>query len=362
MLQKLIKHLPWWRGFGKKKIWRSRIQWLDRIREPRLWLLYLMARRRRILQQATVTVMVKLREKTLLRSTEFIPMQPISIASSQESPNPISLQAMEMTATASAEHGPSLCSASVAHEHLNPTQHLAQELREYKERLQKRFGARSLEEVLATYLTNSEQESLAHMPVPGGGLDGANDNKAEHFNYKKPQVVVEQLDGLVLSHMNSLTFQTTTNKARRSLEEHDKGQFSPRSRLSSTARELRSTLRSSISRSRQRGYSHSSDQVPRIQGRCPIFNMRFEATRKDIKQQVEALMPKPKPYIVIGWFHRSTSDPTEKILQFENPEMLLNSLRDGIAEVRGWRRFSSLKTLKGFGLYKVSRAKGCNVQ
>lgn len=81
--------------------------------------------------------------------------------------------------------------------------------------------------------------------------------------------------------------------------------------------------------------------------------MEFEATRKDIKRQVELLLPKPMLYLVIGWFHRSDSDPKEQCLQFERPEELFERLREGANGVRGWRRVVSLKTLKGFGLYRV---------
>ena len=64
-------------------------------------------------------------------------------------------------------------------------------------------------------------------------------------------------------------------------------------------------------------------------------------------------MPETQPYIVIGWFLRSASDPKERILQFEREEQLFHILRQGEGDVRGWRRFISLKSLQGFGLYKV---------
>jgi len=114
-------------------------------------------------------------------------------------------------------------------------------------------------------------------------------------------------------------------------------------------------LRDSLSASRRRGsHSHSSN------GRCPIFTKPFEATREDIKRQVEEIMPKFRPYIVIGWFSRSANDPKERILQFETPEQLFKALRHGESDLRGWRRFLSLKALRGFGLYKCDIAKGCH--
>jgi hypothetical protein len=65
-------------------------------------------------------------------------------------------------------------------------------------------------------------------------------------------------------------------------------------------------------------------------------------------------MPKTKPYIVVGWFHRSAGDPKERILQFERPEQLFRAMRKGEYQVRGYREYISLKSLRGFGLYKVS--------
>jgi hypothetical protein len=111
---------------------------------------------------------------------------------------------------------------------------------------------------------------------------------------------------------------------------------------------LTSRLRDSLSGSRHRNSPRSS------QGHCPVFEKPFEATREDIKRQVENIMPKCTPYIVIGWFHRSAADPNERILQFDQPEHLFISLRKGESQVRGYREYLSLKSLQGFGLYKVS--------
>ena len=68
-LQELVDDLPWWslQRQQQRKIWKARIQWLNRMEEPRLWLLYLMARRRRILKQATQRVFQRLKEKRELR-------------------------------------------------------------------------------------------------------------------------------------------------------------------------------------------------------------------------------------------------------------------------------------------------------
>lgn len=72
-------------------------------------------------------------------------------------------------------------------------------------------------------------------------------------------------------------------------------------------------------------------------------------------------MPTPKPYIVIGWFLHSTSDPKERILQFDNPTELFQVLRKGESDVREWRRFLSLKSLRGFGLYKCDISRGAHI-
>ena len=108
--------------------------------------------------------------------------------------------------------------------------------------------------------------------------------------------------------------------------------------------------------------SHRDSHSRPSTGHCPIFDKPFEATREDIKKQVELLMPKPQPYIVIGWFLRSASDPKERILEFEEPNRLFKVLKHGESDVRGWRRFFSLKSLQGFGLYKVNwHPHGCEL-
>jgi hypothetical protein len=64
-LQELVKALPWYKldTYRQRGIWRARIEWLERMKEPRLWLLYLMARRRRILKKASVRVLAALQRK-----------------------------------------------------------------------------------------------------------------------------------------------------------------------------------------------------------------------------------------------------------------------------------------------------------
>ena len=108
-------------------------------------------------------------------------------------------------------------------------------------------------------------------------------------------------------------------------------------------------IRSSFGSGHRDSHSRSRPST----GHCPVFDKPFEATREDIKKLAEQLMPKAQPYIVIGWFLRSASDPKERVLEFEEERDLFKVLRHGENDVRGWREFFSLKSLKGFGLYQV---------
>ncbi len=45
------------------------------------------------------------------------------------------------------------------------------------------------------------------------------------------------------------------------------------------------------------------------------------------------------------------------VLTLIQPNQLFEVLRSGESDVREWRRFLSLKSLRGFGLYKVSISK-----
>jgi len=204
------------------------------MKEPRLWLLYLMARRRRILKQAAMKVLARLREKRHKR---------------------------------------------VANGH----QHQHQPV-----------------------------ESQTQPPM----MNEASQTSEPQLSATAPVMVSEE----------SQTSETHLNIT------HPKASLSE-------------MLRSSFSSGR---HSHSS------QGQCPVFDKRIQATREDIKHQVEKLMPKQTPYLVIGWFPRSASDPLERTLQYEDPARLFKSLRHGEKDIRGWRRMLSLKSLRGFGLYKVS--------
>ncbi|KAI9055867.1 hypothetical protein LZ554_000805 [Drepanopeziza brunnea f. sp. 'monogermtubi'] len=64
-LRDLVEGLSWWKWttWRQKGIWKARIEWLKRMEESRSWLLYLMARRKRIPKQAPVKVLEALKEK-----------------------------------------------------------------------------------------------------------------------------------------------------------------------------------------------------------------------------------------------------------------------------------------------------------
>ncbi|KAK0108926.1 hypothetical protein ONS96_002763 [Cadophora gregata f. sp. sojae] len=246
-LQDLVKALPWWNWttYRQKAIWKARIEWLKRMGEPRLWLLYLMARRKRILKKASTKVLEALREKRRVK--------------------------------------------------LANTPQRGQ-----------------------TPQTHDNTQLIA--------LDDMSSKRAETcFDTPPPQ---SQHPGFVAEVTQ--TSETKLNIAAR--------------------------IRSSLSMSKCRE-SHSRSST----GQCPVFHKRVEATREDIKRQVESIMPVPRPYIVIRWFLRSTSDPKERILQFDNPTELFQVLRHGESDVREWRRFLSLKSLRGFGLYKCDISRGAHI-
>ncbi|KAL5321700.1 hypothetical protein ACEPPN_009660 [Leptodophora sp. 'Broadleaf-Isolate-01'] len=246
-LQDLVKALPWWKWTTcrQKAIWKARIDWLKRMEEPRLWLLYLMARRKRILKKASIRVLEALKEKRRVKIANGTPHR-------GRTPQP----------------------------------------------------SGTIEPIMLDALSKTKQDPSPESSAPP---------------CRHPELVTE-------------------------------------TQTSETKQNFVARLRGSFSTSRHRG-SHSRSS----KRQCPVFFRRVEATREDIKRQVESIMPTPKPYIVIGWFLHSTSDPKERILQFDNPTELFQVLRKGESDVREWRRFLSLKSLRGFGLYKCDISRGAHI-
>ena len=60
-------------------------------------------------------------------------------------------------------------------------------------------------------------------------------------------------------------------------------------------------------------------------------------------------------YIVIGIFPSHGSVPKEKFIALNKPENLFFSLFLGIIQLRGWEFLFSLKDVKEFQLYEVSK-------
>jgi hypothetical protein len=258
LLEQLMRDLPWWKlGSRKqKKIWEARVEWLARMSEPRPWLLFLMARRKRIIKQATDRVLEGLRKKSEARSLAGFQMQTVG----PEQPSP--------GRPKSSDH---------------------------------------------TLVVNDTSKSLD----PLVNYDPR--NRSEPYELS--------LDMSEAGHAAETTPISTASK------------------LKSVA----SRIQQSLKTGRRGEHIHEEHSSPLPGGtRKP-----WEATRQDIKYQVEKLMPKPTPYIVIGWFSAVSSNPIEQIIQFDKEEKLFLVLRQGERDVRGWREYFSLKGLQGFGLYKV---------
>ena len=257
-LEQLTRELSWWKigSHRQKKIWEARIEWLARMSEPRPWLLFLMARRRRILKQATGRVLEGLRKKSEARAMAGLRMQ--SVGSEQP--------------TSGGEKGS--VDPLIINETTKPSKALVE--------VQQLKILQEFEPPLETHASKHAADTLA----------------------------------------------------------------STASKLKSAASRIQVGLKAGY----LGGYKHQEHSPP-FPGptRKP-----WEATRQDIRHQVEKLMPKPTPYIVIGWFRRSANDPTERTIQFARPEQLFHVLRNGERDLRGWRGYFSLKALQGFGLYKVT--------
>jgi hypothetical protein len=258
-LEQLMHHLPWWKtgARNQKKIWEARVEWLARMREPRPWLLFLMARRKRILKQATDRVLTGLRKKSDARSMAGVQ----SVVS-----------------------------------------------------MQRPFAA----------------DETSRDPLVVNGAGKSSDTLVDPKSL--PMTEAFELPPEIYG-----TIQTAHTKP------------STASKLKSVASRIQQILMAG-----HRGEHKHEEHSSLFPGGT---HRPWEATREDIKRQVEKLMPVQKPYLVVGWFRRSASDPNERILLFDRPEQLFRILREGECEVRGGRGYFSLKSLQGFGLYRVSEAR-----
>ncbi|KAH6682968.1 hypothetical protein B0J14DRAFT_574752 [Halenospora varia] len=257
-LRSLVADIKWWHfdRQRKKKIWVERIKWLERMEEPRLWVVYLMARRRRILRVGCKRVLGALREKRRK-----------SLRGEQDR-----------------EEGEG---QGQAPEHD--------------------------QDVLPLTVTNGiEVEGEFSLP--------------EFSKYE-----LSTLNEAISNDSVAAQFKTTTSH-------------------------LTQALRSSLD---SHGLAHHNTEA-----HSPPHSFHFHpgaaATLPSIAHQIQKFMPNT-PYIVVGWFRRCTSDPKERILQFEKPEDLFRVLRRGERDIRGWRRWVSLKGLRGYGLYKCDIPHGAHL-
>jgi hypothetical protein len=261
-LEDLVHAVRWWNVpmYRQRSIWKARIQWLKRMDEPRLWLLYLMARRRRILKKATGKVLDRLKEKRRVRMAL----------------------------------------------HESPTRG-----RQPQTQTSNQAAQKSAQTIMINDETQTSSQIDLDIPTPPirQGPRASFVSETSQTSDVKLGVIQRIRDSLSESrHKDSNDSRHSGSRARHSRSSH---------------------------------------------GHCPVFEERIEATRDHIKKQVEIIMPPQRPYIVIGWFIRMASDPNERIMQLDRPEDLFKCMRKGELNVRGYRRFFSLRGLRGFGLYKV---------
>ncbi|RDL39264.1 uncharacterized protein BP5553_03604 [Venustampulla echinocandica] len=222
-LQQLVNSIHWWdfESYYQKGIWNARIDWLERMKGPRLWLLFLMARRRRILKQAAIRVMERLREKRIMREA----------------------------------------------------------------------GNGSLHHPSQSISISQLQGDTDQVPLTNDAVQ-ASEVQLRSMSLRSPPVMVCDVSQISENHLE----------------------------ISGNTPSVSEKLGSSFS-SGHHSYS--------LHGHSPVFDKRFQATREHIKLQVELFMPKPMPYITIGWFSTATTDPKERVLQFNEPEDLFRALRKG---------------------------------
>jgi hypothetical protein len=82
--------------------------------------------------------------------------------------------------------------------------------------------------------------------------------------------------------------------------------------------------------------------------------LRNQGGKNQLKDQGDNNQPKEVGYIVVALRSRASIDPQERLLKINHHVKFFKDLRRGINILRGWRGFFSLKSLKAFGLSKVS--------
>ncbi|KAF5875302.1 uncharacterized protein Bfra_003757 [Botrytis fragariae] len=260
-LQRKLRELKWWQ-VERRKEWEQRVEWLSKMEEPRLWLLYLMARKRRILWVACRRVLDRLRYK--------------------------------------------------------------REEREERKR-NSQMGIETLEES-----TTGENSSPSE----------SEDTQTGDDSQSVTELTADTLTHLVPAH------QLISSPA------------STHSHSSATHSHSRSCLHKLTSRMRQPEKSHPDPSS----NSCPIFSRPLSATTSSLQALTTLLLPPQSPYLVLGYFPTSSLDPHETYISLSDPRTLFSSLHHAERSLRGARRFFSLKSLTGFGLYKCDIERGAHTK
>lgn len=87
-------------------------------------------------------------------------------------------------------------------------------------------------------------------------------------------------------------------------------------------------------------------------GALGFFPLSFEIGREQ-RYAEQSGMKIRSNYIVIGLFNRNGSIPKERLRRFDSGRELRQVIHSTTRELRGIRRFLSLKRVAGFGVYEV---------
>ncbi|KAB8288214.1 hypothetical protein EYC80_010217 [Monilinia laxa] len=276
-LERRLEELPWWR-VERRRVWEKRVQWLGRLEEPRLWLLYLMARRRRIILVACRKILGRLREK---RGERGGIIKDQVVGSQRDLQVPVT-------------KGPMVSAGSQTLGELDT-------------------------KISGSCLMISEGTQTGYI--------------APSSTYPCPNIT---------SHLIPYTPSSTRPEISASTPSHYSGIHKPTTSINPPRLSNQTTSTT----------SHT----------CPVFVRPFSATTASIQSLTALLFPPPVPYLILGYFPTSTLDPHETYLALRTPNSLFPSLHRAEHNLRGYRRFLSLKSLAGFGLYKCDIEKGAHVR